>query len=149
MRKTLIVLAALVAVFAMTGTNVMACGEAKSSAATTVSETGDVTISGTLVCLGCDLKKADGARAACSVYGHKHALKTADGRYINLLENQYSDALVNGDKYHNKAIKVAGTMFANSNTMDVRTFTVDGKTSGWCGGCKTMDGCGVKQPSEM
>ena len=31
---------------------------------------------GKLVCLGCDLKKVEGARAACSVYGHRHTLKT-------------------------------------------------------------------------
>lgn len=40
------------------------------------------TFEGTLVCQSCDLKKNEGARAACSVYAHKHALKTDD---VNIL----------------------------------------------------------------
>ena len=99
---------------------------------------------GTLVCLGCDLKKAEGARAACSEFGHKHALKTADGKYVNLLENQYSKDLVAGEKYHNKQINVHGVYYANANQLDVETFTVEGKKKSWCGGCKSMDGCAAK-----
>jgi hypothetical protein len=102
------------------------------------------TFDGTLVCLGCDLKKAEGARAACSVFGHKHALKTADGKYVNLLENQYSKDLLAGEKYHDKQISIHGIYYATANQLDVETFTIDGKQKGWCDGCKSMDGCAVK-----
>ena len=96
---------------------------------------------GTLVCLGCDLKKAEGARAACSVYGHEYALKTEDGRYINFLENQYSEDLLKGKKYHNQKMKVSGVYYADANILDVKAFEVDGKTMAWCNHCKAMDGC--------
>ncbi len=149
MRKLTVTIAALVVMFALTGTSAMACGEPKSSASTATEKTETTTMSGTLVCLGCNLKKSEEARAECSVYGHKHALKTSDGRYISLLENKYSTDLVAGENYRNKPMELTGTLFANSNMMDVQSFTVDGKTKGWCGGCKTMDACAAKQPSEM
>jgi hypothetical protein len=100
-----------------------------------------VTIEGKLVCLGCELKKADGARADCKVYGHKHALKTADGNYVNFLENQYSADLIKGEKYHNKKLVVKGRHFAEANLIDIESFEVDGQNKTWCGHCKAMDGC--------
>ena len=100
-----------------------------------------VDFEGKLVCLGCDLKSSEDARAACSVYGHKHALKTDDGKYITFLENQYSEDLIKGEKYQNKDIKVHGVYHASANQLDVESFEVDGKTNAWCGNCKAMDGC--------
>ncbi|MBU8933188.1 MAG: hypothetical protein KOO62_04195 [candidate division Zixibacteria bacterium] len=147
MRKIMIVVTALVAMVTMTSLTAMACGETQTTGV--IGKTAEVTLSGTLVCLGCDLKKAEGARSECSAYGHKHALKTKDGRYVNLLENKYSSDLVKGEKYNNQNMTISGTMFANSSMMDVKTFAVDGKTKGWCDHCKTMDGCAVKQSSEM
>ena len=35
-------------------------------------------VRGKLVCIGCTLKKRDGAAAACSIFGHKHGLQTPD-----------------------------------------------------------------------
>ena len=107
------------------------------------------TFDGTLVCLGCDLKKAEGARAACSVFGHNHALKTKDGQYINLLENQYSKDLIAGEKYHNKPMQLQGIYYANARTLDVESFTVDGKQNGWCDHCKGMDQCPYKGGQKM
>ena len=100
---------------------------------------------GTLVCMGCDLKKSEGARAACTDFGHNHALKTADGKYIGLLENKYSADLIKGEKYHNQKMKLHGVYFANANQLDVESFEVDGKTKSWCGGCKSMDACMAPQ----
>ena len=108
-----------------------------------------VSLKGKLVCLGCDLKKAEGARAACSVYGHTHALKTEDGKYINFLENQYSADLIKGEKYHDKPIEMDGIYFVDANVLDVETFTVDGKKVGWCGHCKAMDQCPFMKKGEM
>ena len=101
----------------------------------------NVTFEGKLVCIGCDLKKAEGARAECSAYGHKHTLKTSDGRYINLLENKYSADLMSNEKYAGKDIKVQGVYYASANQLDVQSFTVGDNTMSWCGNCKGMDGC--------
>ncbi len=100
---------------------------------------------GTLVCLGCDLKKAEGARAACSAYGHNHVLKTKDGKYISFLENDFSKDLIEGKKYDNKNIKVTGIFHKNANMLDVETFTVDDKKMGWCSHCSAMDNCPFKK----
>ena len=106
------------------------------------SKTGEYkTFSGTLVCQGCDLKKNEGARAACNVYGHKHALKTDDGKYINFLENKFSEDLVNGEKYQNRKIKINGNYYASANMIDIDNFTVDEKMKSWCDHCQAMDGC--------
>ncbi len=45
---------------------------------TTKTKAAHETFDGTLVCLGCDLQRAEGARAACSAFAHKRALKAAD-----------------------------------------------------------------------
>lgn len=126
-----------------------ACGAAKSADKASVKSTvidhkhegNQTTLTGTLVCTGCDLKKAEGARAACSLYGHRHSLKTADGHYVDFLENDYSADLVKGEKYHNKQITVRGVEFTNANLIDVESFEVDGQTKAWCNHCKSMDGC--------
>jgi len=99
------------------------------------------TMEGTLVCLGCTLKKTEGARAACTEFGHTHTLKTADGKFVNFLENKYADDLLKGEKYHNKEIKVSGIYHASANVFDVESFTVEGKKKTWCNHCKAMDGC--------
>lgn len=100
-----------------------------------------VTVEGTLVCMGCDLKKTEGAEAACKVYGHRHALKTKDGKYINFLENKYSEDLFKGEKYHNKKMTVHGIHYANANLFEVESFKVGDKKMTWCGHCSAMDAC--------
>ena len=109
----------------------------------TSSETKLTSFSGKMVCLGCSLKKSEGAKANCAEFGHTHALKTEDGQFINLLENQYSKDLM-GEKYHDQTVEITGTLYAKANVLDVNSFQVDGKTKSWCGGCKSMDGCSVK-----
>ena len=99
--------------------------------------------------MGCDLKKAEGANAACSVYGHEHALKKADGSYISLLENDYSKDLIKGEKYHNMDVTLTGVYHKSANVLDVQTFTVDGKKKSWCDHCKAMDGCASKDQEKM
>jgi len=148
MMKKFTILTAVFLLVAAVG--VSACGDSKSETASTKSITaqmaslnkgGQVDIEGQLVCLGCSLKKSEGAHAECSTYGHKHALKTTEGVYLTLLENKQSADLVKGEKYHNKLVSIHGVYHANANTLDVESFTVDGKTKSWCGGCKSMDGC--------
>ena len=78
-----------------------------------------VTMRGTLACLGCDLKKAHGAGAQCSVYGHKHALKTSSGKYYTFLENAKSEPLIKGEALHGKPVEVRGTLFPGSQVLEV------------------------------
>jgi len=145
MRTITTIVAALMLVtvaFSMT----MAGNAAKAKAAEKIE---NASFKGTLVCLGCDLKMTEGAHAACKTYGHKHALKTEDGRYINFLENQYSEDLLKSEKYQGKKIEAEGTFFANADMLDVHSFTVDGKKMGWCQSCKKMDSCPYKQSDSM
>lgn len=137
-KKTAIVMTVLLVLVA----SIAVAGEKKSEMKAEL-KAENATFEGKLVCLGCDLKKAEGARAECSVYGHQHALKTSDGKYVNLLENKYSADLLNGEKYSGKNIKIQGVYYANANQLDVESFTVVDKTMSWCGQCKTMDGCMV------
>ena len=96
---------------------------------------------GKLVCLSCDLKMTEGAQAACKEFGHHHALKTGDGKYISFLENKFSRDLIDGEKYQNQDMKVSGVYFAGANQLDVQKFEVGGKTKSWCDHCSSMDGC--------
>ena len=95
---------------------------------------------GTLVCLGCSLK-GEGANAECGDYGHTHALKTADGKYLTFLPNKFSSNLLAGEKFHNKEVAVHGVYYANANQLDVETYSVGGQKHGWCDHCSAMDGC--------
>ncbi len=119
--------------------------EAMKSSNAAKGEAEHITLTGTMVCLGCELHKAENARAACDVYGHKHALKTDDGRYYNILENKYGEALIKGEKYHNKRTEVHGVYFASANQLDVEAFKLEGgKKLSWCDHCKSMDACMAK-----
>jgi hypothetical protein len=83
-----------------------------------------VTMKGPLVCLGCELKKAHGAGAQCNIYGHKHALKTTDGKYYTFLENQKSEPLIKGEKWHGKTLDVSGTLFPGTQIIEVSDYKV-------------------------
>lgn len=85
-----------------------------------------MTLEGKLVCLGCDLKSNEGARSSCSEFGHTHAIKSADGKYIGFLPNKFSKDLLKGEKYHNADLSVNGAFHATANLMDVHSFQVGG-----------------------
>jgi hypothetical protein len=142
MRKVTLLL--LMFAFLAISVPVAACGndDAKQIKASKIE---NASFEGTLVCVGCDLKKTEGARAACKTTGCTHTIKTADGQYINLLENQYSADLIKGGDYHNKPIKVEGVYFAKANMLDVKSFTIDGQQKSWCGHCGRMDGCMISK----
>ncbi len=134
------VMIAAVAVLFLGALNVSA-GE-KAGQADAKIEGKQVTMSGTLVCLGCTLAKTAGAKSNCKEDGCSHALKTKNGNFVSLLQNKESRTLLSGADGHNKAVTVTGVFFANANVIDVQSFSVDGgKTMSWCGGCKKMDAC--------
>ena len=103
------------------------------------------TIEGTIICLDCTLKKESGARASCKTNGCNFGLKTADGKFIHLLHNKYSQDLLDNKDYHDKPITLTGTYFANADMFDVASFTVDGHKKTWCDHCNKMDGCMAKK----
>lgn len=92
----------------------------------------DVTVVGTNYCLGCALKKEQGAAAQCSQYGHRHALKVESARGANgalpqlvghslhYLDNDQSAKLVSGDEFHGKTVEVHGKLFGAERIIEVR-----------------------------
>ncbi len=87
----------------------------------------ETTLSGTLVCIGCTLKKEHGAKAQCSVYGHQHGLKTSDGKIYTFLENDQSKDLRAGtskekDDLHGKKVEITGTVLPKTQIIDVTSY---------------------------
>lgn len=99
---------------------------------------------GTLVCEACDLKASMGARSACKVYGHNHAIKIGEGKYVNFLENKYSIDLIKGEKFANKEITVSGIYYPTANILDVEKVAAGDQKLSWCEHHNAMDGCMAK-----
>lgn len=91
-----------------------------------------VTVIGTNYCLGCALKKEQGAAAQCSVYGHRHALRVARatakdgaelpelaGLTLHYLDNDGSTDLLAGKDLHGKTVEVHGRLFEAERTLEV------------------------------
>ncbi|MBI4951527.1 MAG: hypothetical protein HY908_05805 [Myxococcales bacterium] len=132
-RRKIIVLMAALAL----GIGAGACGKEPGAAAPPAAPaealgSGDVTVIGQNVCLGCSLKKEQGARAQCSVYGHRHALRVesimnADGKaiaglagqWLHYLDDDTGASLVKGDENHGKRVEVKGHLYAPERVLDV------------------------------
>jgi hypothetical protein len=93
----------------------------------------EVTLIGENYCVGCSLKKAEGAAAQCSIYGHKHALKVEKavdskgkevselkGATLHYLENDSSVELFKGEEYHGKNVIVKGNVHLEERVVDVK-----------------------------
>ncbi len=87
-----------------------------------ITQASPVTLKAKVICLGCALKKEQGAKAQCSIYGHKNALKTEDGRVWTILENDVSKELINSHEYAGKEVEIAGKVFANTQIIEIETF---------------------------
>lgn len=94
------------------------------NSAVSVADEETTTIQGTVVCLGCTLKKTEGANAACKIYGHKHGLATKDGDLYSFLENKNSEEVINSDKYAMKEVVVTGKVFDNAHIIDLESISV-------------------------
>jgi len=79
-----------------------------------------------LTCLGCSLKDAEGAGAQCSVYGHKNALRTTDGRTWTILENDASKELISSHDYTGKKVSIEGKKYPKAQVVEVESFEVAG-----------------------
>lgn len=116
-----------------------------SIAASAASQKNVKTLTGTLTCLACDLKKLKGTNSECEAYGHKHCLRLDNDRYVNFLENDHSEALIKGGGRHDTRVKVTGIYDSNSRTIDVETYVIDGIKTTWCEKHGQMDICGDKK----
>lgn len=98
-------------------------------------EAQQVVLTGENLCLGCALKKSDGAAAQCSLYGHRHGLRVesaraADGsaladlagQTVHYLDNDQSAALVKGESTHGQKVEVTGRLFAAEHVIEVASF---------------------------
>jgi len=100
------------------------------------------TLTGTLTCLACDLKNLAGTNSQCEVFGHRHSLRLNNGDYVYFLENDHSEALIQGGGRHDTKVKVTGIYNKKSHTIDVQSYEIDGVVTEWCDSHKRMDMCG-------
>ena len=121
---------------------------ALSVAASAASQKNVKTFTGTLTCLACDLKKLEGINSECEVYGHRHSLRLDNGKYINFLENDHSEALLKGGGRHNTKVQVTGVYDSKSHTIDINSYVIDGINTVWCEKHGQMDTCGNPKPAE-
>lgn len=81
-------------------------------------------IHGDVVCFGCALKKEQGAKAQCSVYGHVNAVRLGDGKIWSILENDQSKELVQNHDYAGKHVHIQGRQIPEAQTIEVESFEV-------------------------
>lgn len=74
-----------------------------------------------VICLGCTLKKEKAAKAQCSIYGHKNALRTEDGRIWTILENDVSAELINSHDYAGKKVEIKGKKYKGAQVIEIAT----------------------------
>jgi hypothetical protein len=92
----------------------------------------ELSLVGENYCLGCSLKKEQGAKAQCSVYGHRHALRVESakgkdgqalpslgGQSLHYLDNDQSKPLLQEEGFHKKRVEVKGRLFAAERTLEV------------------------------
>lgn len=82
------------------------------------------TFQATVICLGCTLKKTQGAKAQCSLYGHVNALKTADDKIWTILENDTSVELINSHEYAGKKVEITGKKFSGSQVIEIEKVVI-------------------------
>ena len=91
--------------------------------------TDKVTVKGTLLCVGCNLKKMSGANAQCDLYAH-HAIgfKTEDGVIWNILENAKGHDIVRAHRLLEKNVPatITGWIYPIANAIEIDSITVEG-----------------------
>lgn len=91
--------------------------------------TDKVTLKGTLLCVGCNLKKMSGANAQCNLYAH-HAIgfKTEDGLIWNILENEKGHDIVRAHKLVEKNVPatITGWIYPVANAIEIDSIEVEG-----------------------
>jgi hypothetical protein len=87
-----------------------------------------MSIEGKLVCIGCSLKKLDGANAQCNLFAH-HAIgfKTADGSLWSIIDNAAGHDVIRGHALiQGKTATINGWLYPIANMIEIATISVDG-----------------------
>ena len=87
-----------------------------------------VAVTGELVCIGCNLKKLDGANAQCDLYAH-HAIgfKTLDGTLWSIVENAKGHDIVRSHTLlENKKAAMTGWLYPIAHYIEIDTINVEG-----------------------
>ncbi len=89
-----------------------------------------ITLKGQLVCLGCSLKKLDGANAQCNLYAH-HAIgfKAGDGTLWSIIDNAKGHDIIRAHELLGKKnATITGWMFPVAHFIEIAEITVEGVT---------------------
>jgi hypothetical protein len=90
-----------------------------------------VTLKGQLVCVGCSLKKLDGANAQCNLFAH-HAIgfKTADGLLWSFVDNAKGHDVIRAHKLVEKGknATVTGWIYPAAHFIEIDSVDVEGVT---------------------
>lgn len=88
-----------------------------------------VTLKGELVCVGCSLKKMDGANAQCNLYAH-HAIgfKTGDGLLWSIVDNEKGHDTIRAHKLLEKGKKatITGWIYPVAHFIEIADIKVEG-----------------------
>jgi len=90
----------------------------------------EIALSGELVCVGCSLKKLDGANAQCSLYAqHLIGFKAGDGTLWSIIDNAKGHDITRSHSLleHKKAT-ITGYMFPLAHFIEVTDIQVEGVT---------------------
>ena len=93
----------------------------------------EATVEGTNFCVGCTLKKREGAAAQCKIYGHKHALKVdkavdKDGKELTRMKGwvlHYLDTEKSQDvlkSHHGEKLTIKGKVYPKERVLEVNSF---------------------------
>lgn len=90
----------------------------------------EMTLSGELVCVGCSLKKLDGANAQCSIYAqHLIGFKAGDGTLWSIVDNEKGHDITRSHTLvNNKKATITGYMFPLAHFIEIVDIEVDGVT---------------------
>lgn len=115
----------------------------------------NVTVTGKNFCLGCALKKEQGAKAQCSIFGHKHVLrveKAVDaegkdlpemkGQILHYLETETSNSLIN--EHHKETVTIKGKVYSTEGVVEVESFEIPKETPAKAEKLTSQTSCPIK-----
>ncbi len=89
---------------------------------------GQITLTGELLCVGCTLKKLDGANAQCNLYTH-HAIgfRAGDGTLWSIVDNAKGhDVIQSHELLENKKATITGWIYPLAHFIEIDEIKVDG-----------------------
>ncbi len=91
--------------------------------------TDKVTVKGTLLCVGCNLKRMGGANAQCDIYAnHAIGFKAEDGIIWNILENAKGHDIVRARRLLEKNVPatITGWIYPIAHIIEIDSIDVEG-----------------------